>query len=260
MNAVATPAQLYTTHKFFKTPGHFVADNMEIQLQKIFDVTSSAETIGDTGFTIDDIDKVKYLSSGFNHLVRKTSPGGSTSLNGMNAPGEQDFSAIKGLSPTSSGRSDVTQFQVSWDNGKSWSQTISMNDYNISTGGRQNLKMTFTGIDDGATDTGGKVTMNGRDAVAEIFTVDTTASNRAQADVITRFEDGWDTVKFTANVTTVYAKADGNGNTVLYSNQASANSNADSDILAVLSGFVATDDNFTTDDFEDAFVTTVEVL
>ena len=79
-------------------------------------------------------------------------------------------------------------------------------------------------------------------------------------DTITGFEDGRDSVKIDGNsITAIYAKVS-DGNTVLYSTRNSANSNADSDILAVINGFAATDADFTTDDFDGNLVTTVEDL
>ena len=106
----------------------------------------------------------------------------------------------------------------------------------------------------------GKNEMSGTRNQKDVFIVDVMASNRAGADTITGFEDGRDSVKIAGNsITAIYAKVS-DGNTVLYSIRNSANSNADSDILAVINGFAATDANFTTDDFDGNLVTTVEVL
>lgn len=102
--------------------------------------------------------------------------------------------------------------------------------------------------------------MRGFSNAVDIFIIDTNVSGKVGADVIHNFEDGRDKIGFSDNsVTAVYAKVDGQ-NMVLHSTRDSADANVGGKILAVINGLQATSDDFTTDDFQDAVVTTVEVL
>ena len=102
--------------------------------------------------------------------------------------------------------------------------------------------------------------MRGFTNAVDIFIIDTNVSGKVGADVVHNFEGGRDKIGFSDNsVTAVYAKVDGQ-NTVLHSTRDSANANVGGKILAVINGLQATSDDFTTDDFQDAVVTTVEVL
>lgn len=143
-----------------------------------------------------------------------------------------------------------TKFKIALDDQDAWSQLITL-DTNTSNSNLTDLVLTF----DNKT---GQNTMNGHNLVTDIFTVDTTAGTRAEADVITKFEDGRDKVKIAANDGAV--AANGNNNTVSWKSVADTTDPTKKDItiyvgnaedankiLAVIEDF---DGTFDENDFE----------
>jgi hypothetical protein len=144
----------------------------------------------------------------------------------------------------------VLEFKVALDAQDSWSQTISITGGAENTGTFEDFVMTFNNDSN-------QNTMNGRDRVNEIFTVDTTGSVVDGADVITKFEDMRDKLRFNEdgaieNTTaiTLYTMLEANGGSdtttvndlVIYDAPGDANS-----VLAVLRD-VGTDFVLTNDD------------
>ena len=155
-------------------------------------------------------------------------------------------------STASVGSGTEMRFRIEFRDG-TLSQELTMTPASETLGSWETAEFTHPG-------TASKDTLTGLGYNKDIFTVDAVASNRDDADVIANFEDGRDEIRFSdSSITAVYAKVVG-GDTVLYSDRAAGNAGDDANILAVIEGVQVTSSDFTTDDFDGSFVTTVEVL
>lgn len=79
--------------------------------------------------------------------------------------------------------------------------------------------------------------MTGTANQKDVFVVDTTASERIDADVIRNFEDGRDIVKFTGNINNIWVQKDTSRQNVTTIIRSSDDATAPDNILVVIEDF-----------------------